>query len=380
MRRMVAILMLAALMLAIQTAFAAEEPAALTFAFSGYELQRDIVTLPNGNILVAGDTRMGDKDQKLSDKASMAWIFCLNPAGQVIWERRDGTPGLINIYADPAVLENGNILVKMHVYKKGDVDSEQWQLVELTQDGAEANTIKIADADATRELLPCTQGYFHVAVDNEGNYIYTLYDREGKQLWRAERGNLLRSLDTAISLPVGTLLLGQKSKYENTATALMMDGSGSPLWTLTAAVGESSFFDKALVTGGGNLLLLGHASLPAVDGLAAWQLFAVCYSPDGEILWQREYEKDEKMYKMEDIMPYGEGYLAVGTSHSNSRLKLLSLDSQGEMLDQWIVRREDTVYSNPALCLINGEPWVCANVQRDGEDVLEFTRAVKIEQ
>ncbi len=380
MRRMVAILALAVLMLASQTAFAAEEPAALTFAFSGYELQRDILTLSNGNILVAGDTRMGDKDQKLSDKASMAWIFCLDPAGQVVWERRDGTPGLINIYADPAVLENGNILVKMHIYKKGDVSSEQWQLVELTQDGAEVNTIMIADAAATRELLPCAQGYFHVTVENEEDYFYTLYDREGKQLWRIPRGELLRGLDTAIPVSGGMLLLGRKSKYENDATALMVDSAGAPLWTRTVSVGESSIFDKTLVNGDGNLLILGHASLPATDGLAAWQYFSVCYAPDGEILWQREYEKDEKMYKLEDIMPYGEGYLAVGTSHSDSRLKLLSLDPQGEMLDQWIVRREDTVYSNPALCLINGEPWVCANVQRDGGTALEFTRAVKAEQ
>lgn len=373
MKRKTAALLALILTLAAALAAAQEAPATVTFGGSGYEIMRDVLILSNGNTLIVGDTRLDGKGEKLSDRESLGWIFCLDPSGKLLWERRDGEKNRYNIYMDPMELENGNLAVVMRDYVKDQLEGQRYAILEIAKDGAFVRRTELAEYPIS--ICACQKGYFAVTKNAAGERYYSLLDAGGSAVWRIPRGDLPREALSVISLSKGLLIWGNKSVTENYAAAALLDDKGTPVWTHTFSSGEASWFSKGIKTKDGNLLLLGRDYI-LQDGVKTGRVLAVCYTQDGKPVWEQNYGEIPKLGILEDLISYGDGYLAVGVSHSNSRLKVLMLSAQGELKDQWIVRAEDTVYQAPAFCLLSGEPWVCANITRDDQTAIELIKAI----
>ncbi len=364
-------LLLCLLFLALSpSAMAQGVPATYTFGGNGQESLYGACVLKNGNAVIAGVSSMDGSGNRLPDRESRAWAVCVDSGGKVLWERHDGLDG-ISLYTSPVPLENGNVLLVLHNYMKGGLDTEEWRIVELLQDGTQVKSTKVGGRASN--LTPLKEGYLLEEIVEESRFI-SLLDQDGNELWRVPRSQMARVIRTAISTESGTILLGTKSKEENFAAVNLVDQTGALKWAQTVVSGEGSWFSGGLVTGDGKLLLSGFDTRMIESWQTEDQIFTVCYDTDGSLLWQQNYGVIKRMDRIDDLIPVEGGYLAVGASHSNSRLKLLLLSGQGELLDQWEVRVEDTLYRTPRFCLLDSGIWVCSTVERDGQSAVELTR------
>lgn len=243
-------------------------------------------------------------------------------SGQSLWQKSlsvDGTTNTFDVYLAKDQLENGYVAAGIDGYGA----HEQIQVHKVDPAGnllwtkeyemPEGIALTAVDCLADGNLLLCGGKWFF----SENGFLVKL-DPQGTVLWSNRFENI--SLRNFAELPNGDLIaIGSDSPNENLCI-LRMDGQGHVKWSKRVTASKFSagnLFSTLFLGADGNILILDNWQSGGAD--------IVCVSPDGALLWAKNYDPCYTFYFEDGISTLDGGIAGISNSH------LIKTDGKGDL-------------------------------------------------
>ncbi len=332
---------------------------AKTYGGSGDDEITDVKVLPSGDIIAVGYTNSagaGNYD---------AFVMKLSPNGSVIWAKTYGGPDDDRAYSI-AVATNGDIIVTGYYGEKWTEDNGTWYITtppdawvfKLDPDGNMIwqKTYGGSGNDVAKSVVVESNGNILVGgvTDSFGAGEDDLWvlklNPSGGVIWQKTygRGNeegstfgldydriIVRQWNDGLLLVGDTTSFGANVSNTSDIWVLRLDENGNVLWQETYGGGKWDRPEDALVTPEGDVIIAGWSYSFSVGEDDAWVLKL---NSDGNILWQKTY--GGKYWDYADavtLSPNGDIIVVGGTSSfgaGDDDVWILRLDPNGNVIWQ----------------------------------------------
>ena len=343
------------------------------FLFGGSHeehVYRDMLVLPNGNMLFCCTTDAPPEGQKREVFLSKAWLLCLTPEGDVAWEKFFGEPGTQNVAFSPILLADGRIAVKFHSSKQQNMFYAGVKYFSQEGELLEESDAATPDAPLHNDYFPIENGYVKTHFLENGGRELSLADAEDTAHWTIPIDRILAPR-SVLATPEGLVITGGSTQDRDSqiyipSLYMLSWENGDILWHALLDDHENHWLNAPIATADGGFATLGRRLRDT-----EWETEPILLKWDrrGALEWERVYS--DTLQKQElaiGILELEQGYAILYLSNSGTIINLLITDKQGnEIAHAPLPYAAGIFLGAPSMTLIDGMVWLFDSAeQRNG--------------
>ncbi|MEG2207150.1 MAG: hypothetical protein RR065_03510 [Clostridia bacterium] len=330
----------------------------------------DCDAMPDGGVALTLSQRDRENHSE-GENDTVGLLVCLDAAGKPRWEVSERKPGQ-NIYASLKTFEDGTLLAMYHHYGKDIPDD--WTLHRFTADGELLDSLALA-AGSVMMQRATKDGMLLVTLEEKRDEAdalplhFTLYDADLKVLWELRDEKRFAANSMPLLTGFGTALLGA-SRGNGPAMLWLLDDTGKIVWEKELAA-EPIYHRSLALDEDGNLLLITVGSDKATNQPVA-PSSVTCYGADGSELWRTWFALpgDGKPMRVADSLVTKDGYRFLCTAQTDTRLRLIAVSTQGEVLSSVDCTIEEGGYQCAEMVMLNGVLHAAVELTRGGKEIV----------
>jgi uncharacterized delta-60 repeat protein len=304
-----------------------------TFGTAKWDTAEAIATLPDGGVAIAGNT-----NSKGAGKSDI-WVIRLDSDGNIVWDKTFGGGGS-EFSRAIATLPGGGLIVAGSTDSKGAGKSDVWVIrLDANGDMLWDKTFGGAASDTASDITVLPDGGIAVAGNTkskgagEDDVWVIRLDADGDTLWDKTVGSANIDIANAIE-PVtggGFTVVGRTSakapgKFD--ALVVRLDAKGNRLWAKILGGAEWDTANAITTFSDGGSIVAGNTESKGAGGSDVW---VIRLDSDGNILWDKTFGGASGDFSSAMTTFPGGGILLVGSTHSKGAGKS----------DIWVLRLED---------------------------------------
>lgn len=312
------------------------------------------MAVPLGKGLLFGGSMRAEESP---DSPSKAILALMDEAGGESW-RLEVPADLSTMFSYVTALSDESVVMIQQTERPMTNDKDyfpsSWNIVRA-KDGhvLASDPFTPGDEQLVPRLFSASDGYFvfygeRREKDKHGGTFHVpaleMRNNDGSVRWKHVFNKNEIELQDCLQVKDGTIFVGSEEDHSNgkldqQGIVMKVDHAGNLVWRTVVSAERWKYFMTVEQNSDGNYIALGsHTLKPTKADEYPSRATSACFSPDGDLLWEREKNPGEPMFNISSLIPLKTGFIALASDEDfGSSYSLVYLDNALDLLQEWPV-------------------------------------------